>query len=66
MIHIRDLFEKINKPSKVKRDIKISRDIIRKIYFLLHPYDFRFTFKMRPEQIHMSIVDEFGYRFGDY
>ena len=33
MVHIRDLFEKINKSTKVKRDIKMSRSIIRKILF---------------------------------
>ena len=62
MIHIRDLFEKINKSTKVKRDIKISRSIIRKILFSspsMRILDL--LLKMRSEQIHMSIVvDEFG------
>jgi len=62
MVHIRDLFEKINKPTNVKRDIKISRSIIRKILFSspsMRILDL--LLKMRSEQIHMSIVvDEFG------
>ena len=62
MVHIRDLFEKINKSTKVKRDIKISRTIIRKILFSspsMRILDL--LLKMRSEQIHMSIVvDEFG------
>ena len=62
MVHIRDLFEKINKSTKVKRDIKISRSIIRKILFSspsMRILDL--LLKMRSEQIHMSIVvDEFG------
>ena len=62
MIHIRDLFEKINKNAKVKRDIKISKSIVRKILFSspsMRILDL--LLKMRSEQIHMSIVvDEFG------
>ncbi len=62
MVHIRDLFEKINKPTKVKRDIKISKSIVRKILFSspsMRILDL--LLKMRSEQIHMSIVvDEFG------
>ena len=62
MVHIRDLFEKINKSTKVKRDIKISKSIIRKILFSspsMRILDL--LLKMRSEQIHMSIVvDEFG------
>ena len=62
MVHIRDLFEKINKTTKVKRDIKMSRSIIRKILFSspsMRILDL--LLKMRSEQIHMSIVvDEFG------
>ena len=62
MVHIRDLFEKINKTAKVKRDIKISKSIIRKILFSspsMRILDL--LLKMRSEQIHMSIVvDEFG------
>lgn len=62
MVHIRDLFEKINKSTKVKRDIKISRSMIRKILFSspsMRILDL--LLKMRSEQIHMSIVvDEFG------
>ena len=61
MVHIRDLFEKINKSTKVKRDIKMSRSIIRKILFSspsMRILDL--LLKMRSEQIHMSIVvDEF-------
>ena len=60
MIHIRDLFEKINKPSKVKRDIKISRDIIRKILFSSPSMILDLLLKMRSEQIHVIVVDEFG------
>ena len=60
--YIRDLFEKINKSTKVKRDIKISKSIIRKILFSspsMRILDL--LLKMRSEQIHMSIVvDEFG------
>ena len=59
---IRDLFERINKSTKVKRDIKISSSIIRKILFSspsMRILDL--LLKMRSEQIHMSIVvDEFG------
>ena len=62
MVHIRDLFEKLNKSTKVKRDIKISRSMIRKILFSspsMRILDL--LLKMRSEQIHMSIVvDEFG------
>ncbi len=62
MVHIRDLFEKINKTTKVKRDIKISKTIVRKILFSspsMRILDL--ILKMRSEQIHMSIVvDEFG------
>ncbi len=62
MVHIRDLFEKINKITKVKRDIKISKSIVRKILFSspsMRILDL--LLKMRSEQIHMSIVvDEFG------
>jgi len=62
MVHIRDLFEKINKIAKVKRDIKISKSIVRKILFSspsMRILDL--LLKMRSEQIHMSIVvDEFG------
>ena len=62
MVHIRDLFEKINKTAKVKRDIKISKSIVRKILFSspsMRILDL--LLKMRSEQIHMSIVvDEFG------
>ena len=62
MVHIRDLFEKINKNAKVKRDIKISKSIVRKILFSspsMRILDL--LLKMRSEQIHMSIVvDEFG------
>ena len=61
MIHIRDLFEKINKSTKV-RDIKISRSYHRKILFSLPSMRILdLLLKMRSEQIHMSIVvDEFG------
>ena len=62
MVHIRDLFEKINKSTKVKRDIKISKSIVRKILFSstsMRILDL--LLKMRSEQIKMSIdVDEFG------
>ena len=62
MIHIRDLFEKIDKIPKPKRDIKIQKKIVRKILFSspsMRILDL--LLKMRSEQIHMSIVvDEFG------
>ena len=62
MVHIRDLFEKINKTAKVKRDIKISKSIVRKILFSspsMRILDL--LLKMRSEQIHMSmVVDEVG------
>ena len=61
MIHIRDLFEKVNNKKK-KENSSLSKTITRKILFsspsmkILH-----LLLKMRSEQIHMSIVvDEFG------
>ena len=62
MIHIRDLFEKINKNVKIKKDIKISKSIVRKILFSAPSMRILdLLLKMRSEQIHMSIVvDEFG------
>ena len=62
MIHIRDLFEKINKNTRIKKDIKISKAIVRKILFTspsMRILDL--LLKMRSQQIHMAIVvDEFG------
>lgn len=62
MIHIRDLFEKINKNVRIKKDIKISKSIVRKILFSAPSMRILdLLLKMRSEQIHMSIVvDEFG------
>ena len=62
MIHIRDLFEKINKNARIKKDIKISKSIVRKILFSAPSMRILdLLLKMRSEQIHMSIVvDEFG------
>ncbi|MEC8265644.1 MAG: hemolysin family protein [Pseudomonadota bacterium] len=61
MIHIRDLFEKINKTNN-KKGTKISKKIIRKILFSSPSMKvLDLLLKMRSEQIHMSIVvDEFG------
>ena len=61
MIHIRDLFEKINQTNN-KKNTKISRKMIRKILFSSPSMKvLDLLLKMRSEQIHMSIVvDEFG------
>lgn len=61
MIHIRDLFEKINK-SNNKRSTKISKKMIRTILFSSPSMKvLDLLLKMRSDQIHMSIVvDEFG------
>ena len=61
MIHIRDLFEKINQANN-KKNTKISKKIIRKILFSSPSMKvLDLLLKMRSEQIHMSIVvDEFG------
>ena len=61
MIHIRDLFEKINKANN-KKNTKISKKMIRKILFSSPSMKvLDLLLKMRSEQIHMSIVvDEFG------
>ena len=62
MVHIRDLFERINNKARSKKDIKISKSIIRKILFSSPSMKILdLLLKMRSEQIHMSIVvDEFG------
>ena len=61
MIHIRDLFEKINQANN-KKNTKISKKIVRKILFSSPSMKvLDLLLKMRSEQIHMSIVvDEFG------
>ena len=61
MIHIRDLFEKLNK-KKNKDNLSISKTITRKILFSSPSMKILdLLLKMRSEQIHMSIVvDEFG------
>ena len=61
MVHIRDLFEKINQTNN-KKNTKISKKIIRKILFSSPSMKvLDLLLKMRSEQIHMSIVvDEFG------
>jgi len=62
MIHIRDLFAKINKKEMNKRDLRSTKKIIRKILFSSPSMKILdLLLKMRSEQIHMSIVvDEFG------
>ena len=62
MIHIRDLFEKMNKKGASNKNIKISKSLIRKILFSSPAMKILdLLLKMRSEQIHMSIVvDEFG------
>ena len=61
MVHIRDLFEKINQTNN-KKNTKISKNMIRKILFSSPSMKvLDLLLKMRSEQIHMSIVvDEFG------
>ncbi len=62
MIHIRDLFEKVNNKTKSSRSLNLSKTIIRKILFSSPSMKILdLLLKMRSEQIHMSIVvDEFG------
>ena len=56
MIHIRDLFEKINQANN-KKNTKISKKIVRKILFSSPSMKvLDLLLKMRSEQIHMSIV----------
>ena len=61
MIHIRDLFEKVNNKKK-KEILSLSKTITRKILFSSPSMKILdLLLKMRSEQIHMSIVvDEFG------
>ena len=61
MIHIRDLFEKVNNKKK-KENLSPSKTITRKILFSSPSMKILdLLLKMRSEQIHMSIVvDEFG------
>ena len=61
MIHIRDLFEKVNNKKK-KESSSLSKTITRKILFSSPSMKILdLLLKMRSEQIHMSIVvDEFG------
>ena len=61
MIHIRDLFEKVNNKKK-KENFSLSKTITRKILFSSPSMKILdLLLKMRSEQIHMSIVvDEFG------
>ena len=61
MIHIRDLFEKLNNKKK-KENLSLSKTITRKILFSSPSMKILdLLLKMRSEQIHMSIVvDEFG------
>ena len=65
MVHIRDLFEKINQTNN-KKNTKISKKMIRKILFSSPSMKvLDLLLKMRSEQIHMSIVvDEFGGTYG--
>jgi len=62
MIHIRDLFERMNQNVKVTKRGKITKKIMRKILFSSPSMKILdLLLKMRSEQIHMSIVvDEFG------
>ena len=62
MIHIRDLFKKMNKKEKITTKGKITKRLIRKILFSSPSMKILdLLLKMRSEQIHMSIVvDEFG------
>ena len=62
MIHIRDLFEKVNNKARNNRNLKFSKTITRKILFSSPSMKILdLLLKMRSEQIHMSIVvDEFG------
>ena len=61
MVHIRDLFEKVNNKKK-KENLSLSKTITRKILFSSPSMKILdLLLKMRSEQIHMSIVvDEFG------
>ena len=61
MIHIRDLFEKIQQRN-TKKSTKIAKKMIRKILFSSPSMKvIDLLLKMRSEQIHMAIViDEFG------
>lgn len=62
MIHIRDLFEKVNNKARSNNNLKLSKKIMRKILFSSPSMKILdLLLKMRSEQIHMSIVvDEFG------
>ena len=62
MIHIRDLFEKINNKVRNNKTQKLQKNITRKILFSSPSMKIvDLLLKMRSEQIHMSIVvDEFG------
>ena len=62
MIHIRDLFEKMNNRVRNNKNLKLSKTITRKILFSSPSMKIvDLLLKMRSEQIHMSIVvDEFG------
>ena len=62
MIHIRDLFEKMNNRIRNNKNLKLSKTITRKILFSSPSMKIvDLLLKMRSEQIHMSIVvDEFG------
>tara|TARA_X000001036_G_C20632438_1_gene787705 strand:+ start:150 stop:986 length:837 start_codon:yes stop_codon:yes gene_type:complete len=65
MIHIRDLFEKVDNKSKKKLS-SLSKKIMRKMLFSSPSMKILdLLLKMRSEQIHMSIVvDEFGGTYG--
>lgn len=62
MIHIRDLFERMNNRVRNNKNLKLSKTITRKILFSSPSMKIvDLLLKMRSEQIHMSIVvDEFG------
>ncbi len=66
MIHIRDLFEKMNNKSGSSKNFKLSKTMVRKILFSSPSMKILdLLLIMRSEQIHMSIVvDEFGGTFG--
>lgn len=62
MIHIRDLFQHLNKNGKVNKKTKVIKKLMRKILFSSPSMKILdLLLKMRSERIHMSIViDEFG------
>ena len=61
MIHIRDLFEKVNNKKKERKFKSFENNYKEDSIFISFNEDSDLLLKMRSEQIHMSIVvDEFG------